>query len=127
MITNEKDPVLYVCSTCKTSRPNNAVNNCGELRPHWPIYSDGTGQSYWPCPTCSHYGVEMKKISLYEFYKMVDERVESTSERKGQAAFNLLHEIRPDLAEEIRATPIDPFYSHHNWQAFVQYIGARWY
>lgn len=31
--------------------------------------------------------------------------------RRGQAWFNALHELRPDLANEIRGTDIDPFYN----------------
>lgn len=30
--------------------------------------------------------------------------------RYGQALFNLLAQVRPALAESIRATPLDPFY-----------------
>lgn len=44
------------CLTCGTERTNDEVNNWGERRP-FLIFSDGGGQSYWPCPTCSHYGL----------------------------------------------------------------------
>lgn len=30
--------------------------------------------------------------------------------RKGQAWFNRLYELRPDLADSIRGGPLDPFY-----------------
>lgn len=33
--------------------------------------------------------------------------------RVGQTAFNILAQMRPDLAERIRATDADPFYSDH--------------
>lgn len=31
--------------------------------------------------------------------------------RRGQAAFNALYRLVPDVADEIRTTPSDPFYS----------------
>lgn len=45
--------------------------------------------------------------------------------------FNHLCEVRPELAEEVRANDKDPFYitelSHPNWDRFVAHIEARWY
>ena len=32
------------------------------------------------------------------------------SQRYGQLYFNMLHELRPDVANKIRATPLDPFF-----------------
>lgn len=37
--------------------------------------------------------------------------LEDTDQRKGQAYFNALHKVRPDLADHIQGTKIDPFYS----------------
>lgn len=31
--------------------------------------------------------------------------------RYGQTLFNVLYRTRPDLTEQIRATPLDPFYA----------------
>lgn len=38
--------------------------------------------------------------------------VEHPSWRLGQAYFNTLHDMRPDLADKIRGTWLDPFYSN---------------
>lgn len=67
-----------------------------------------------------------KEMTLYEFHNKVEERVKTTGERKGQAAFNLLHEIRPELANMIRGTDADPFYTHENWKAFIRRIEFLW-
>lgn len=32
------------------------------------------------------------------------------SQRYGQFYFNMLYKVRPDVADKIRATPLDPFY-----------------
>jgi len=42
--------------------------------------------------------------------------------RIGQCAFNALHEIRPDLAYEIRGTRIDPFFHDANVPAFYEWL-----
>lgn len=51
-------------------------------------------------------------------------------ERIGQAAFNVLREVRPDLADMIRGKPFDPFYAHkvddRRFIKFVQFLEERW-
>lgn len=46
--------------------------------------------------------------------------------RGGQAAFNTLREIRPELAEELRGTEFDPFYRDELVGAFFGQVAARW-
>lgn len=45
--------------------------------------------------------------------------------------FNQLHEDRPALAEQVRASDKDPFYcagvNDPKWDAFVQFIETNWY
>lgn len=50
---------------------------------------------------------------LVEHIDLLKTRVRelSAKERPGQAAFNVLVEIAPDFAEEIRGGPNDPFYN----------------
>ena len=36
--------------------------------------------------------------------------VEAPAQRHGQTIFNVLHEHRPDLANRVRGTLVDPFY-----------------
>lgn len=48
---------------------------------------------------------------LSEFYVVVSKRQQTNKyERYGQALFNALDQIRPDLAARIVATDLDPFY-----------------
>lgn len=42
--------------------------------------------------------------------KLVEYRNSNPSQRHGRAFFNLLCEVRPDLAERLRGSTIDPFY-----------------
>jgi hypothetical protein len=53
--------------------------------------------------------------------------------RLGQTAFNVLHEVRPDLAAEIHNTEYDPFYFTDRLPGaadkvfkFLSYIESRW-
>ena len=70
-------------------------------------------------------------MSLYEFYQGIGARhAASNTERYCQAAFTHLHEVRPDLAEQVRGTDKDPFYittSHPNWARFVAFIDENWH
>lgn len=48
--------------------------------------------------------------------------------RVGQAAFNILMDYRPNLAEEVRATNLDPFF-FDTWdgcEAFFALVEERW-
>lgn len=50
--------------------------------------------------------------------------------RYGQAAFNVLADVRPDLAEKIRGEDCDPFYLDRStgevWVRFREYIKRNW-
>lgn len=48
---------------------------------------------------------------IQKFYLAAMKRSSENHERWGQAMFNHLSEIRPDLAEKIQGTDKDPFYS----------------
>ena len=69
-------------------------------------------------------------MSLHKFYFDAQVRAHKTGERYGQAMFNHLCDVRPDLAERVRGTVNDPFYverlNHPNWDRFVAYIEANW-
>lgn len=69
---------------------------------------------------------------LVEFLKSVASRyVESKgNERYGQAAFNVLAEIRPDLSEQIRGTALDPFYwldGDSRLVLFFEWVDDNWW
>ena len=46
--------------------------------------------------------------------------------RSGQAAFNTLHEVRPDLSERVRGTGLDPFYRDERLKEFYDFVEANW-
>ena len=46
--------------------------------------------------------------------------------RLGQAAFNVLLIFRPDLSEQIRATPLDPFHSINILPKFYEWVERNW-
>ncbi len=71
-------------------------------------------------------------LSLHQFYAGIKERIsKNPNERYGQAAFNYLCEVRPDLSERVRTTVMDPFYirttDDPRWVKFVKFIETEWY
>lgn len=48
------------------------------------------------------------------------------NQRKGQAYFNALHRWRPDIANEIRATPYDPFRNDGRLVDFLVQVQEKW-
>ena len=61
-------------------------------------------------------------IAYDEFLSLIPQRMEMREERYGQAMFNILAIARPNIAELLRATPLDPFYKdspadipHETW------------
>lgn len=46
--------------------------------------------------------------------------------RQGQGAFNLLVQVRPDLAELIRGSDIDPFNQDSNLTLFYDFVMRHW-
>ena len=42
--------------------------------------------------------------------------------RKGQAYFNYLYQLHPDVADEIRGTEYDPFYNDSRIEKFLNKI-----
>lgn len=47
-------------------------------------------------------------------------------QRVGQWYFNLLAEARPDLAERVRGTDLDPFHRDDRLPAFLRYAVRHW-
>lgn len=69
-------------------------------------------------------------MDLYQFFIDVGERAAQSGERFGQAAFNHLTEVRPDLSEQVRGTDKDPFYaddpSDPRWKRFNLFLRQNW-
>ena len=73
----------------------------------------------------------MEKISLHKFYFDSWTLARNNRWRYGQAMFNNLVIVRPDLAEKVRGTDADPFYVERlndpRWDRFVEIVEAEWY
>ena len=48
------------------------------------------------------------------------------NQRRGQAFFNNLHEVRPDLAERIRMLDLDPFYADSHIPVATAWLRTHW-
>ena len=46
--------------------------------------------------------------------------------RQGQAYFNTLVRVRPDLSERVRATNFDPFYNNLRLPNFLAWLEEVW-
>ncbi len=70
-------------------------------------------------------------LSLHKFYFDAITRARENRERYGQAMFNHLSIVRPELAAQVRGTDRDPFQVHSlddpRWDRFVDHIESRWY
>lgn len=66
-------------------------------------------------------------MTLKAYIKLSERRrMLNRNERSGQAYFNTLADVRPSLAEEVRATTLDPFYDDANLAAFLVWVGEHW-
>ncbi len=60
-----------------------------------------------------------------EFYALARERLSANPHwRYGQALFNTLLDVRPDLATEIRGTIADPFFAQEHQAMQLRAFGA---
>ena len=69
-------------------------------------------------------------LSLHQFYFDAITLARKHQWCYGQAMFNHLESVRPDLAAQVRGTDKDPFQvvrlSHPNWDRFVEFIESEW-
>lgn len=67
-------------------------------------------------------------MTLHKFYFDTIVLARTNGWRYGQAMFNHLLSIRPDLAEQIRGTEIDPFYkvSPVDMDGFFEFVESNW-
>lgn len=75
----------------------------------------------------------MSDIDYNEYTRMVNTTLllqmnEPSSEqwRRGQAYFNVLHDVRPDLARQVRGTIKDPFYDDRRVPKFLAWVCLHW-
>lgn len=65
--------------------------------------------------------------SLAQFYADVQEyRTLYPEWREGQTYFNVLHRQRPELAEKLRTTSLDPFYRDERVEAVQEWLQDNW-
>jgi uncharacterized protein (DUF1786 family) len=73
-------------------------------------------------------------MKLHEFWILVGmQRAQHSSERLGQIAFNILEENRPEMANAIRGSDMDPFYVSDamtsfdkRMDRFVTWLSENW-
>jgi len=62
-----------------------------------------------------------------EYVAAVDQKIaELPYWRAGQAAFNVLWDIRPDLANEIHTSKLDPFHRDDRLPEFYEWVEENW-
>lgn len=65
----------------------------------------------------------------YEEYVAASEKFYNGAKdvwRRGQTYFNMLYQVRPELAEEIRTSCLDPFYDDTRIPAFLEAVKSMW-
>jgi hypothetical protein len=66
---------------------------------------------------------KMDNESFAQFLKLVaDEYKKYPNLRFGQTLYNVLHDIRPELAESIIGTENDPFYTDSQISGFISVV-----
>lgn len=65
-------------------------------------------------------------MTYEEYLKFLAEGYRPTPWRIGQYYFNTLLHVRPDLAEEIRTSVLDPFYDDTRIPAFLAALQDWW-
>lgn len=69
----------------------------------------------------------MQKYSFFEFVDMSRQaHTNNPNWRLGQSYFNVLHRLRPDLANKVRSTNLDTFYNDTRIPAFLAHIKEHW-
>lgn len=69
-------------------------------------------------------------MKIHRFWIGAGERISRTGERYGQALFNHLESVRPDLANRVRGTDADPFRCFDAYSAqierFAEFVEREW-
>lgn len=66
----------------------------------------------------------IKEWEIYD-YLVSGMLIRNKTWRAGQGMFNALELLRPDLANEIRATPLDPFHNNDRIGAFYAWLKEK--
>jgi hypothetical protein len=66
-------------------------------------------------------------VNFADYLSIVSTVADRTPDwRKGQTYFNVLREARPDLAEKVRGSVLDPFQRDERIEAFLAYVYLNW-
>jgi len=66
-------------------------------------------------------------MTFRQYFEQANRRfLARPGERLGQAYFNALQDVRPDLAAKVRANGLDPFYEDERLSAFLSYLSKVW-
>lgn len=69
--------------------------------------------------------MKLSNVEFFDYQKLVREvNKENPNWRIGQTYFNVLYQLYPDLADEIRGSSIDPFHTNNEEKLydFFKYI-----
>jgi len=67
--------------------------------------------------------MDRKEFNELEYFDMVDsELLKHPNWRYGQALFNVLYALYPDLANELRGLDIDPFYMEDDFSEYYRWL-----
>jgi hypothetical protein len=65
-------------------------------------------------------------MTYHEFMMSVLKSHRADDIRPGQQAFNMLHNVRPDIADALYGTDSDPFYMNNNLPRFWSFVESHW-
>lgn len=65
-------------------------------------------------------------MNYYSFKLAVYQERAEKEHRLGQAYFNVLKHFRPDLAEQLRGSRIDPFHKDHIPVETEEFVATNW-
>jgi hypothetical protein len=69
---------------------------------------------------------KLETVQILELLKLIEEvQLEYPEWRKGQTFFNVLYNLYPEMADEIRGSEIDPFYINDNINKCLTYISKK--
>lgn len=71
--------------------------------------------------------VKANPVTFSQYLRLVAlAKEDNPSLRNGQVYFNVLNNVRPDLANRIRSTLIDPYYEDCNLAQFLVFVSKEW-
>lgn len=68
----------------------------------------------------------MSTLSFDEFVRLVSATLPNEDTRYGQHWFNVLYAVRPDLADRLRGSLLDPFHRDSVSDEAVAFVAKAW-